>query len=93
MDGAPLNVDSQSYGCAVLMQKGTGNTTEMFRLYDALATLPYLPQLQLKMGIDDKNGSIPNYRQAILSSDGGPSQMKALQNTDSLKRKRSLMIE
>ena len=55
MDGA-LNVDSQSYGYVVLMQKGAGNKTEMFRLYDKLVTRPHPSQLWLKMGIDDKNG-------------------------------------
>ena len=91
-DGS-LNADSQSYGYIILIRKGAGNETEMFCLYDELVTIPYVSLLRNKMGIDDKNGSIPNYGRAVLSSDGGPSQMKALQNVDSLKQKRSLAIE
>ena len=90
-DGA-LNADSQSYGYIVLIRKGAGIETEMFRLYDEIVAIPSILMLRKKIGIDDKHGSIPSYGQAVLSSDGGPTQLKALQNIDGLRQKCKLSI-
>ena len=89
-DGA-LNIDSKSYGFIVFVRKGVGIETEMFRLHKELVTMPYLSIARAEMGVDDGD-DIPAHANAVISSDGGQTQMIALQDVASLEEKRRLKI-
>ena len=66
----------------------------MFKLYDEKVTLPYLSKERFKIAkIDDERDDVPDFLHAVISTDGGMTQMKALQNIDSLKEKKRKNID
>ena len=66
----------------------------MFKMYEKHVVLPRVAQERLRISrIDDRVDEVPDYLRADLSTDGGQSQMKALQDIEQLKHKRSQKIE
>jgi len=82
-----LNPHSTAYGFVVLVRKGTGIETQMFRDFNADVAEPFIDQLRSTVGCEDSN-NVPKWGKAMLSSDGGVPQMKAIQDIEYLRRKR-----
>ena len=88
------SISEDSYGFVVLVRKCAGAETEMFKMYDTEVTLPYISKQRLKIAkIDDKSEDVPNFLHAVLSTDGGMTQMTALQDLDLLKDKKIRNID
>jgi len=88
------SISEDSFGFVVLVRKCAGAETEMFKIYAAEVTLPFISKERLKIArIDDKTEKVPDFLHAVLSTDGGMTQMKALQDLDSLKEKKRRNID
>ena len=73
--------NKDSHGYTVLVQKGVGVETTMFKMYEKHVVLPHVTQEWLRISrIDDRVDKVPDYLRAVLSTDGGQSQMKVLQD-------------
>ena len=88
------SISEDSFGFVALVRKTSGSKIEMFKLYDEKVTLPYLFNEKLKIAkIDDERDDVPDFLRAVISTDGGMTQMKALQNIDLLKEKKRKNID
>ena len=75
------------------MGRGVGIETAMFAAYEKEVILPYITQKRKAIArVDDQIEEVPNHLHAILSCDGGMTQLKALQDPESLKMKRKRNI-
>jgi len=84
-DGS-VNPLSETYGFVVLVRKGANVETEMFKVHTEIVVEPFIDKLRaLKKCTDPKN--IPRYLQALLSCDGGGTQLNAMCDEESLTRK------
>ena len=88
------SISEDSFGFVVLVRKTAGSETEMFKLYDKEVTLPYISNERFKIAkIDDDRDAVPDFLHAVISTDGGMTQMMALQDIDSLKEKKRRNID
>ena len=81
-----MNPSSTTCGYLVLVRKGAGIETEMFRLHNEIVSEHFVNTLRGHLGYDDP-ANIPAFLTAVLSCDGGGTQEKAMQEPESLARK------
>ena len=63
------------------MQKCVDAETTTFKMYEKHVVLPHVTQDWLRISrVDDRVDKVPDYLRAVLSTDGGQSQMKVLQD-------------
>jgi len=81
-----VNAQSTAVGYLVLVKKGQGNETEMFRKYDEIVHDSLVDTLLTDFSIDPK-GEIPSWAISVYRMDGGVPQLTATKDPANLDRK------
>jgi hypothetical protein len=80
------SISENSFGYIVLMQKCVGTKTAIFAMYKtAVIIMPKVSRVRCNIaGVDDETEEVPDYLHAVLSTDGWMTQLKSLQDPNSL---------
>jgi hypothetical protein len=84
---AVMNPLSDSYGYLVLVRQGTNVETHMFGVHTEIVLEPFIDALREMNGYSSSSADpVPVYLRALLSSDGGLTQLKSITSDASLNR-------